>query len=85
MEKKEFRNQDESPKNSLSAFVGFMSIINDTDMELELVIDQKFKKVNAVVFKPFLETCSIAISQNAMENIIDVSKHKPNYVDFSVL
>ena len=69
-------------KGALTLF----SIINDTAKEVNLIVDKRLTEEFAYVgYHPMDNTATTAISKDAMMQVITISDHAPQVLDFAAL
>jgi len=65
--------------------VNLFSIINDTEKQVNLIVDKALYDQKYVAFHPMQNDATSAITRAGMEKVIELSGHTPDIVDFGAL
>ena len=62
------------------------SVINDTENAVKLIIDKRLAEdFTYIGFHPMVNTATCAITKESMMQVIQLSQHEPEIIDFAAL
>ncbi|MCG8608827.1 prolyl-tRNA synthetase associated domain-containing protein [bacterium] len=64
--------------------VSIFALINDSDNEVELIIDRDLWKEESFRFHPLVNTSTLVVSRDDIEKFLKGTRHEPTFLDIPV-